>query len=1395
MTASAPGYGSGPPGGANAWLWTKKSGTTYYFYGGNPTLACPWLSSVGGYAGHLYQIIGRNRNTHITFNYTWDNGDASATGKINQITATTESGMTSTLSFADVNGKRLLQQLTYPDNATTVQYGYDASGNLASVSRPPNNAAGTRPVQLFGYYPIGSDSVLWYAAGPRWCGGSSSGCGYDGGYLGFGFTGTSAANSTLYAIAHAATVNPTIADGTNTSLHPGYVPDGLNYSMYLEEFYTTGVTTPTFRDTDGHMTNWVVDGSGRPTQTQECTASSGQGTSCTGSWLVSTEAWDANNNLIATVEPRGNVAGVTPSTYETDYAYDANGNTIAVAAPSAPTSVGTIRATQLFDYDTFNNVVAYCDPVATNLAGGNWTGTPPVSDSRCATLAAAVPHQHFDYTYPSYQPYGQLLSATSAMSYTTSFSYGTAQQTGADYGLPTSVTGQSFTQADGSTNTPTQTFWYDTNGGLRCYSKGQGTTVLTTDALGRVTSVADPDDSSANGASLCGKTTGIAGWNTQATTSYYPDGSVQASQTPAQRAGSVSTTFLYDLDGNETSETHHYGCAPGSSCTAGVTSKWYDGADRLVEVQLPHDAAWDNYASNWITRYLYDLTQSGSLGSVSIGGNSFLAYGGLYKTQEWVPASPGANAAWTDLRGSAHDALDRDVTKYSFSPRSIAIVRATMNAYDTTNATVGFLASVTDPLGTITTYAYDNAGRTTSVQFSDGGVTPNKSVTYDPAGRVATSTGAIYGTETMRYDADGKLLEKDEPTTGSITSPARLTYDYYANGRKKAINVASSALNAAPYLSYNYRADGLRSSVKVGYGAQQGTFATSYTDAGRAMSRTDPFTGSVMPSPQAPVSAGTAYGPTTWAYDTTGQLSTLTLPQTFAYQLLAHDDEGALLGWTGNTSTYGLVRMTLGNTIRGENAYQSLGDASSAVYRVKIANGAAVPNPVSQLLSKGNPPSGIGPTSVDPVNAVVISTSREQYVPNSDPEFFPWEDCGLLTKTDTYDSASRLVAKIAQMSVNTSITDCVNAGFDPGPTATTTFTYDAENHHILATGDTSISSVAWSPSGHAYKIESSNVHYDGDGILFVTNSAGALTEAKVEATADIGGTGQLMVLDRGVANQFVSMHNNVSYAGASFGTTVYKNKDQGTHSIPYIFPGSTNDRTCYTDSQGLHGCGTAGNLEYDRFEGFEYNGLTFQGARAVDESTGKWTTPDAYAGSVHDPMSQKAFMWDNNNPYEFSDPSGFVADASGHDPNPGWGTAAWWANQNGGGGNTSDSAGDDSSDGADASPVVIAKGGKPHDDHVGKPLPPRPHPSLWDKIREMIHAEETAAKTPPGSVPINRSKFSQWHAQIKAFVQNTPNQKTFIAPNDDVWVENSGGSWTNKGNANNMFTPDKKRKK
>gem|GEM_PF-4910698 len=60
-----------------------------------------------------------------------------------------------------------------------------------------------------------------------------------------------------------------------------------------------------------------------------------------------------------------------------------------------------------------------------------------------------------------------------------------------------------------------------------------------------------------------------------------------------------------------------------------------------------------------------------------------------------------------------------------------------------------------------------------------------------------------------------------------------------------------------------------------------------------------------------------------------------------------------------------------------------------------------------------------------------------------------------------------------------------------------------------------------------------------------------------------------------------------------------------------------------------------------RSDGYVIWGLIFQGGRIYDQNVQQWSQPDAYKGTADDPMSQRAYMWNRNNPVAYSDPSGF----------------------------------------------------------------------------------------------------------------------------------------------------------
>jgi len=224
-------------------------------------------------------------------------------------------------------------------------------------------------------------------------------------------------------------------------------------------------------------------------------------------------------------------------------------------------------------------------------------------------------------------------------------------------------------------------FTYGNHGNLLCYNKlagtrsdGGGWWILGYDTSNRLTTIADPDDASLVGSGYCGKVAGLPGSRILTTKSYNPDGTLASSQTPSEYAGGVASAYTYDPNGNELSETQHHGNV------VGTTYKWYDAADRLVEVEMPQDTN-DYYTHGgsrypWLTRYVYDLSQSASghpLNQTKLtwpGGaqQPLISYGNLAKTTEWLPGTANccdqSQPVWLDVRGNTFDPEDRPVSSY-----------------------------------------------------------------------------------------------------------------------------------------------------------------------------------------------------------------------------------------------------------------------------------------------------------------------------------------------------------------------------------------------------------------------------------------------------------------------------------------------------------------------------------------------------------------------------------------------------------------------------------------------------------------------------------------------------------------------------------------------------------
>jgi hypothetical protein len=133
----------------------------------------------------------------------------------------------------------------------------------------------------------------------------------------------------------------------------------------------------------------------------------------------------------------------------------------------------------------------------------------------------------------------------------------------------------------------------------------------------------------------------------------------------------------------------------------------------------------------------------------------------------------------------------------------------------------------------------------------------------------------------------------------------------------------------------------------------------------------------------------------------------------------------------------------------------------------------------------------------------------------------------------------------------------------------------------------------------------------------------------VEGLADYDGSSRITVLDRGVTGQISDLHDASGFSGMTLvgrPSRVMTNRS--------IAPAPDSGTGLSLSSLPMHKTAP---------DGWTFDNNTWQGVRTMDASLGTWTTPDAYAGNVHDPMSQKPFMWNHNNSFDYEDPSGYCA--------------------------------------------------------------------------------------------------------------------------------------------------------
>lgn len=74
-------------------------------------------------------------------------------------------------------------------------------------------------------------------------------------------------------------------------------------------------------------------------------------------------------------------------------------------------------------------------------------------------------------------------------------------------------------------------------------------------------------------------------------------------------------------------------------------------------------------------------------------------------------------------------------------------------------------------------------------------------------------------------------------------------------------------------------------------------------------------------------------------------------------------------------------------------------------------------------------------------------------------------------------------------------------------------------------------------------------------------------------------------------------------------------------------------------------------------------------------------------------------------------------------------------------------------------------------------------PKIQDYLAQKDNSYLQEKKPPPGSKPIDKTPWSRDHQDIKEGIGHGPTDNTVIDPDDNVWGENSDGTWSNHGPA------------
>ncbi len=1068
--ADATPYNPADPLFGDSYTLTTHSGIAYTLYADTGQ-----LSTVTDRNGNTltYQPTGITSNTGVAVTFTRD-------PVTNDITAITD------------------------PRGNAITYGYDMYGNLISATDRAD-----QQTQFF--YSTTQPHYLDHVIDPN--GITVAQAAYTGGRVTGLTDATGATTSLSYNLTNLSeTVTPPQLGGNPSPSSTLSFDSQGNVSSTTDAL---GNSSSAGYDTSNNLTSQTMTVSGQPLTTsytydsfgdvQTATDPAGDTTSfaynATGQPITSTDAlgnttyygYDANGNLTSTTSPMG---------LTTSFSYDASGNVLSTTTPDGITSStyyqkgdtggapGDLKSTT----DTHGTTTTYTYDANNNPLTSDWTWTQPGSNP------PVTQDMKTTNVYDANDHLIQTIAADGTITDTVYDASGRAVWTDDPHTSgQTSVDGtETIYDADGRVVTTEQFHdvvidFSDLNTSHpSSYFSAAGTpfsiTSTTYDAQGRTAWSDDPH---------------MPGQPTDGTETFYDaDGRVIATEQfhnvnisytigSGGIAGSPSVTSdsspylvtdtIYDTAGRVvwTDDGH----APGT--TPNGTNTVYDNAGRVtstgrysnVLITLTIDPS-TGVASNSLNSTPTPISSTSS--TYNAAGQLLTSTDALGNTTQYVYDADGrmiktiyADGTFTtstyDGNGRKVAAMDQagQITNYTYDQYGnlASVSLPDPNTAGGTNQPTyvyayddyGNLTSETDPLNNTTTYAYDAYGRKVSeaLPMLPDGTTPTETWSYNALGQLASTTDFDGHVINYTYDDQGRVTEKDEFTSSTATTAAKVvtyTYDNYdsQNRRYDTVTINDTASlndNGATTTYYDTEGD------IVEIDSLQGTITYTYND-----------------------STGQKTGETTnntdiqYAYDQEGRLATVTVDKldgasitplvtTYSYDLNNNLITTNFANGTVETRTYdSLGRLLTVTTTNGSATivdYTYTLDADGRRVQVVEASGRTVNYTYDydgRLTQEKitNDPAGNNWTYTYTYDLAGNRLSLNDNGPNFDSLSYTYDADGRLTDVSgttgvNGDSTDTTYTYDANGSMLTSTTT-VNGT----QTSQTTYTWDLEGHMIAA---------------------------------------------------------------------------------------------------------------------------------------------------------------------------------------------------------------------------------------------------------------------------------------------------------------------------------------------------------